>query len=41
MDEVQGGDYVASQVGCAVAKIDPDEVQRTLELLTLAGGVLQ
>ena len=40
IDDVQVGDYVVLHVGYALAKIDPDEAQRTLELLR-AGGVLQ
>jgi hydrogenase expression/formation protein HypC len=31
------GDYVIVHVGCALAKIDPDEARRTLALLAEAG----
>jgi hydrogenase expression/formation protein HypC len=35
--EADIGDYVIVHVGCALAKIDPDEAHRTLALLAEAG----
>jgi hydrogenase expression/formation protein HypC len=37
VDDVQVGDYVVLHVGYALAKIDPDEAQKTLELLAAVG----
>jgi hydrogenase expression/formation protein HypC len=37
--EANIGDYVIVHVGCAVAKIDQGEAQRTLALLAEAGAV--
>jgi len=37
IDDVAVGDYVVLHVGYALAKIDPDEAERTLELLAMAG----
>lgn len=33
VDDVQPGDYLVLHVGYALAKIDPEEAERTLELL--------
>ena len=38
VEEVAVGDYVVLHVGYALARIDPDEAERTLELLAQAGG---
>ena len=37
LDEVQVGDYVVLHVGYALARIDPDEALKTLELLNAVG----
>ena len=37
VEDLQVGDYVVLHVGYALAKIDPDEAERTLELLAMAG----
>lgn len=37
--EVAVGDYLVLHVGYALAKIDPDEAERTLSLLAEAGGL--
>ena len=41
VEDLRVGDYVVLHVGYALAKIDPDEAQRTLELLASAGAALQ
>ena len=41
VEDLRVGDYVVLHVGYALAKIDPDEAQRTLELLASAGAPLQ
>jgi hydrogenase expression/formation protein HypC len=33
VDDVQIGDYLVLHVGYALAKIDPDEAERTLQLI--------
>ena len=38
VDDVKVGDYVVLHVGYALARIDPDEAQRTLELLAAVGA---
>lgn len=38
VEDVQVGDYVVLHVGYALAKIDPDEARRTLELLRAVGA---
>ena len=38
LDDVKVGDYVVLHVGYALAKIDPDEAQRTLELIAAVGA---
>jgi len=37
IEDVQVGDYVVLHVGYALAKIDPEEAERTLELFAQAG----
>ena len=37
IDDVRVGDYVVLHVGYALAKIDPEEAQKTLELLNAVG----
>ncbi len=37
VDDVKVGDYVVLHVGYALAKIDPEEARRTLELLNAVG----
>jgi hydrogenase expression/formation protein HypC len=37
LDDVKVGDYVVLHVGYALAKIDPEEAQRTIELLNEVG----
>ena len=37
VDDLQVGDYVVLHVGYALAKIDPEEAERTLEMLATAG----
>ncbi len=37
VDDVAVGDYVIVHVGYALAKLDPDEAQRTLALFAQAG----
>jgi hydrogenase expression/formation protein HypC len=37
LDDVAVGDYIVLHVGYALAKIDPDEAERTLEMLAMAG----
>ena len=37
VDDVKVGDYVVLHVGYALAKIDPEEAQKTLELLNAVG----
>ena len=37
LDDVAVGDYVVLHVGYALAKIDPEEAERTLEMLATAG----
>jgi len=41
VEDLQVGDYVVLHVGYALAKIDPEEAERTLELLASAGAPLQ
>ncbi|MGD0185999.1 MAG: HypC/HybG/HupF family hydrogenase formation chaperone [Roseiarcus sp.] len=41
VEDLHVGDYVVLHVGYALAKIDPEEAQRTLELLASAGAALQ
>ncbi|MGD0562132.1 MAG: HypC/HybG/HupF family hydrogenase formation chaperone [Roseiarcus sp.] len=38
VEDLRVGDYVVLHVGYALAKIDPDEAERTLELLASAGA---
>ncbi len=38
VEDLQVGDYVVLHVGYALAKIDPEEAERTLELLASAGA---
>ena len=37
VDDVRVGDYVVLHVGYALAKIDPEEARRTIELLNSIG----
>ena len=37
IDDVAVGDYIVLHVGYALAKIDPEEAERTLEMLASAG----
>ena len=37
LDDVKVGDYVVLHVGYALAKIDPEEAQKTIELLNEVG----
>jgi hydrogenase expression/formation protein HypC len=37
IEDVKVGDYVVLHVGYALAKIDPEEAQKTLELLNAVG----
>jgi hydrogenase expression/formation protein HypC len=37
VEDLQVGDYVVLHVGYALSKIDPEEAERTLELLREAG----
>ena len=37
VEDLAVGDYVVLHVGYALAKIDPEEAERTLELLAQAG----
>jgi len=39
VDDLRIGDYVVLHVGYALAKIDPEEAERTLELLAEAGAL--
>ncbi|MDA9498118.1 hydrogenase assembly protein HupF [Bradyrhizobium sp. CCBAU 11357] len=41
VDELHVGDYVLIHVGYALAKIDPTEAKRTLELLQELGSASQ
>lgn len=41
VDELDVGDYVLVHVGYALAKIDPTEAKRTLELLQELGSAAQ
>ncbi|OKO77066.1 hydrogenase assembly protein HupF [Bradyrhizobium sp. NAS96.2] len=41
IDDLAVGDYVLVHVGYALAKIDPAEAERTLELLQELGNVEQ
>jgi hydrogenase expression/formation protein HypC len=41
VDDVRVGDYVVLHVGYALAKLDPEEAERTLELFASAGASLQ
>ena len=38
VDDLEVGDYVVLHVGYALAKIDPEEAARTLELFASAGA---
>ncbi len=38
VEDVQVGDYVILHVGYALNKLDPEEAQKTLELLAEAGA---
>ena len=38
VEDIAVGDYVVLHVGYALAKIDPEEAERTLELLAQAGA---
>jgi hydrogenase expression/formation protein HypC len=38
VEDLQVGDYVVLHVGYALAKIDPEEAERTLEMLASAGA---
>jgi hydrogenase expression/formation protein HypC len=38
VEDVKAGDYVVLHVGYALAKIDPEEAERTLEMLASAGA---
>ncbi len=40
IDDVKVGDYVVLHVGYALAKIDPEEAQKTIELLNAVGAVV-
>ena len=37
VDDVEVGDYIVLHVGYALARIDPEEAARTLEMLATAG----
>jgi hydrogenase expression/formation protein HypC len=37
IDDVKVGDYVVLHVGYALAKLDPEEAKKTLELLNAVG----
>ncbi len=37
VEDVKVGDYVVLHVGYALARIDPEEAQKTIELLKAAG----
>ena len=37
LDDVQPGDYVILHVGCALARLDPEEAERTLALMREGG----
>ena len=37
VEDLKAGDYVVLHVGYALAKIDPEEAKRTLELFASAG----
>ncbi len=39
VEDLQVGDYVVLHVGYALAKIDTEEAERTLELLASAGAL--
>jgi len=39
VDDLRVGDYVVLHVGYALAKIDPEEAARTLEMLASAGAI--
>ena len=39
IDDLSVGDYVVLHVGYALAKIDPEEAERTLEMLAAAGAL--
>ena len=39
IDDPRVGDYVVLHVGYALAKIDPEEAERTLEMLAQAGAL--
>jgi hydrogenase expression/formation protein HypC len=39
VDDIAPGDYVIVHVGYALAKIDADEAEKTLELLAEAGAL--
>jgi hydrogenase expression/formation protein HypC len=37
VDDIQIGDYVILHVGCALQRLDPEEAEATLQLMTQAG----
>ena len=39
IDDLSVGDYVVLHVGYALAKTDPEEAERTLEMLAAAGAL--
>jgi len=39
VEDLKAGDYVVLHVGYALAKIDPEEAERTLEMLASAGAL--
>ncbi len=39
IDDLRVGDYVVLHVGYALAKIDPEEARKTIELLKAVGAV--
>ncbi len=39
VDDLQVGDFVVLHVGYALAKIDPEEARKTIELLKALGAV--
>lgn len=38
IDDPAVGDYIVLHVGYALAKIDPEEAEKTLEMLAMAGA---
>jgi len=41
VDDVAVGDYVIVHVGCALARLDPEEAQKTLALFAEMGVAVQ